>query len=352
MKQRKGLLSILIAGALALTACGGTASASSSSAENSDSSFSSSSSSQAGTDSSSGPQENYVEVIQDATFQNGFGVKGNDQATDGVLPLLNLKYGDDEPIWTVGQWGSRYDLSEQTPMISSGVVILRDQAKTLKVNRFQNKLSLGVSASLEYDTMEDSRVMWSHLLIEQEFPNFTSHRLNEFKRLDVTLDFNVTMANKGAIETKDPDGSFPAPHTLPAQFLQYFYVVNRNPESAGYGSFLWFGLGYLDTRYESLPLSYLQDHAGGNLGNYIYCVAAEDILGAGAFQRNHTYNVRMDILPHIKLALINAQEHGFMYNTKLEDCTITGMNLGWEVVGAWDVNADVSNLSLKAIFND
>lgn len=35
-----------------------------------------------------------------------------------------------------------------------------------------------------------------------------------------------------------------------------------------------------------------------------------------------------------------------MMNTQLSDCVITGMNLGWEVPGAWDVSATVKNLSL------
>ncbi|MBE7078964.1 MAG: hypothetical protein E7380_03815 [Clostridiales bacterium] len=288
----------------------------------------------------------YIEAIRDPSFLQGFAIKGNDQATDGVLPKAQLSYGDGNIVWEVGQWGSKFDLSEGEQMILPARASVSDEGKTLGVNRITHELSLELAGQLEYDEMATSRVMWSHLLIEQTFTDFTAYRLNEFEKLEATLDFSVTLADKGAIETQ-PDNK-----TLPAQFLQYFYVVNRNPESAGYGSFLWFGLGYLDTRYESLPLSYLQDHAGGNAGNYIYCVAAEDTLGKGAFTIGKQYNVQIDLLPHIELALKNAQEHGFMYNTQLSDCVITGMNLGWEVVGAWNVAAKVKNLSLKGFLKE
>ncbi len=298
-------------------------------------------------DSSSIPQEHYVEALRDPNFQNGFALKGNDRETDGVLPLSKLEYGNGNPIWEIGQWGSCYDLTEGQQTVTDKVAFVKDSAKKLQVNRTTNALTLEVLGSLEYDEMKDSRVMWSHLLIEQGFTDFTTYRLSDFKRLEASVDFSVSMANKGAIETKDPAGAFPAPNTLPAQFLQYFYVQNRNAQSAGFGNFLWFGLGFLDTRYESLPLSYLQDYAGGVAGNYIYCLSAETVLGPGAFQIGKTYNVKIDIIPHIIEALKTAQEYGFMLNTTLADCTITGMNIGWEVVGAWDVRSEIKNLSLK-----
>lgn len=349
MKDKK-ILAMMLAGVLTLSACasvGNNSSSADSSPTNSQSASGNSSS-----DSSSKPQEQYVEAIRDRNFENGFALSGNDQATDGVLPIGELKYGNGNPVWQVGQWGSRYDLTEGTQTITDKMALVQDTAKKLQANRTTNTLTLEVMGSLEYDEMKDSRTMWAHLLIEQGFVDFTSYRLSDFKRLEASVDFSVKMANKGSIETKDPDGAFPAPKTLPAQFLQYFYVQNRNAESAGFGNFLWFGLGFLDTRHESLPLSYLQDHAGGVAGNYIYCLGAETVLEPGAFQIGKTYNVNIDILPHIQEALLKAQEHGFMLNTTMEDCTITGMNIGWEVVGAWDVRSEIKNLSLKGFLNE
>lgn len=349
MKDKK-ILAMMLAGVLTLSACAGmgdNSSSADSSATNSQSASGNSSS-----NSSSIPQEQYVEAIRDPNFQNGFALKGNDSATDGVLPLGKLEYGNGNPVWEAGQWGSRYDFTEGTQTITDKMALVKDASKKLQINRTTSTLTLELMGSLEYDEMKDSRVMWAHIGIEQAFTDFTSYRLSDFKRLEASVDFSVKMANKGTIETKDPDGAFPAPKTLPAQFLQYFYVQNRNIESAGFGNFLWFGLGFLDTRHESLPLSYLQDHAGGVAGNYIYCLSAETVLGPGAFQIGKTYNVNIDILPHIQDALLKAQENGFMLNTAIEDCVITGMNIGWEVVGAWDVRSEIKNLSLKGFLNE
>lgn len=350
MKEKK-IIAAVIAGLLTFSACTTTGNSDSNTDSDSQNSSTNSSLENSSNDSSE-KQEKFIEALRDATFQNGFALNGNDRETDGTLPIGKLEYGNGNPIWSVGQWGSRYDLTEGTQTISDKVALVKDAAKKLQVNRSTNVLTMEVMGSLEYDELKDSRVMWSHLLIEQAFTDFTAYRLSDFQRLEASVDFSIKMANKGAIETKDPAGAFPAPNTLPAQFLQYFYVQNRNAQSPGFGNFLWFGLGFLDTRHESLPLSYLQDHAGGVAGNYIYCLSAETVLGPGAFQIGKTYNVNIDIIPHIEDALKKAQEHGFMLNTTLADCTITGMNIGWEVVGAWDVRSEIKNLSLKGFLQE
>ena len=288
------------------------------------------------------PEDKRVEAIADNTFQDGFGVMGLNSATDGTSVKTQIKFGRRDPVWRIGQWGSRYNLNEPLQnSVTTQAMILADRSKTVTLDRAENELTLALDATKEYDTSEESRVMWAHLLIEQSFDDFPQYRLSEFDSLVATLDFSVTKAEKGAIETGD------AADTLPAQFLQYFYVVNRNESSPGYSSFLWFGLSYLDTRYDSAPLSYLQDTAGGNLGNYIYSLGAESTLGPGAFEVGREYSVEIDILPYISAALQTAAENGFMLNTQLSDCVITGMNLGWEVPGAWDVSATIGNLSLK-----
>ena len=288
------------------------------------------------------PADDRIEAIADNTFEYGFDVMGVDSATDGTTIYTQILFGRRDPVWRIGQWGSRYNLNQPLQnSVTTEAMVLSDRSKSVTLDRTRSELTLALDATKEYDESADSRVMWAHLLIEQSFEDFTQYRLTDFDSLVATLDFTVTKAEKGAIETED------AANTLPAQFLQYFYVVNRNESSPGYSSFLWFGLGYLDTRYTSLPLSYNQDTAGGNLGNYIYCLGAETTLGPGDFEVGKEYKVELDILPYIEEALETAARYGFMLNTQLSDCTITGMNLGWEVPGAWNVSATVKNLSLK-----
>lgn len=288
-------------------------------------------------------EENRVQAIIDADFQKGFGIMGLNSASDGTSVKTSVKFGRGDPVWRVAQWGSRYNLNEpEEKILNNDTFILSDRSKSVTLDRTTNELTLALDATKEYDTKENSRTMWAHLLIEQEFDEFKSYRLDTFESLEATLDFNVSRANKGAIETNS------AAETLPAQFLQYFYVVNYNAASSGFGSFLWLGLDYLDTRYEVTSLYYAQDHAGGNAGNYIYSLGADTLMGSDPFEIGKDYKIEVDILPYITSALEKASEYGFMMNTLLSDCVITGMNLGWEVPGAWDVSVTFCNLSLKA----
>ena len=282
-----------------------------------------------------------VEAISDADFQKGFNLMGLDSAIDGNAVKSTIRLDRGTIDWRIGQWYSAYDLNEAQPMVTTERMKVSDTSKTVELDRTTDELTLELAASEEYTQMAESRVRWAHLLIEQSFEDFDAYFLDSFESLDVTLDFTMNKAEKSPLETKETS------ETLPAQFLQYFYVVNMNPESEGYGSFLWFGLGYMDTRYEIMPLSYLQDFAGGTAGNYIYCLGAEETLGDKPFEIGRKYEVRIDILPYIETALQTAAENGFMLNTKLSDCVITGMNLGFEVVGIWDVSVTLSNLSLS-----
>ena len=89
-------------------------------------------------------------------MENGFALKGNDSATDGVLPLGKLEYGNGNSVWEAGQWGSRYDLTEGTQTITDKVALVKDAAKKLQVNRTNNLLTLEVRGSLEYDEMKEN----------------------------------------------------------------------------------------------------------------------------------------------------------------------------------------------------
>ena len=105
MKDKK-ILAMMLAGVLTLSACasvGNNSSSVDSSPTNSQSASGNSSS-----DSSSKPQEQYVEAIRDRNFENGFALSGNDQATDGTLPIGTLNYGNGNPVWQVGQWAMAF----------------------------------------------------------------------------------------------------------------------------------------------------------------------------------------------------------------------------------------------------
>ena len=286
------------------------------------------------------PADKIISAVDDAEFKKGFDILGLDSALDGNTAKSTIRLDRGTINWKIAQWFSVNDLNDAFPIVNVNMMKIEDLSKKVELDRVENALTLELNASKEYKETANSRVKWAHLLIEQQFSDdFSSHRLTEFERLEATLDFNVTKAVKSPLETNEKE------KILPAQFLQYFYVVNNNPQSQGYGNFLWFGLGYLDTRYDVKQLSHLRDYAGGNPGNYIYCLGADATIGDEPFEIGRDYKVNIDILPYIEKGIERAQEGGFMLNTSISDCVITGMNIGWEVVGIWDVSVTFSNVS-------
>ena len=59
---------------------------------------------------------------------------------------------------------------------------------------------------------------------------------------------------------------------------------------------------------------------------------------------NNRFSV--DILPQIKIALETAQSKGFMTGTAVEDCSVTGTNIGWEVFDRWDESITIFNMAI------
>ena len=61
---------------------------------------------------------------------------------------------------------------------------------------------------------------------------------------------------------------------------------------------------------------------------------------------NENNRFSVDILPHIEEALAKAQESGFMLGTSVDDCSIGGMNIGWEVFDRWDESVTIFDMDI------
>ena len=285
------------------------------------------------------PAVNTVQAIANADFSYGFKLLGVNAATDGTSAKSTVKFGRQTPVWEMAQWYTKYDFNLVSPIVTTEKMSIDDQSKHIELDRNSGKLTLALNATKEYTESAESRIFWPHLLIQQTFgDDMKSYDLSDFESLTAQVDFSVTKANKGAIETK------PANETLPAQFLQYYYVNDFKNDA-----FLWFGFAFFDTRMEKTSLSYLQDYAGGNAGNFIYSLGADELMDGENFELGKEYHIEIDIIPYVAQALEQAKQSGFMENTQLSDCVITGTNIGWELPGAWDVSATLGNISLQGI---
>jgi hypothetical protein len=137
------------------------------------------------------------------------------------------------------------------------------------------------------------------------------------------------------------------PIGMQAQFAWFIYVKNVNPESPGKDEFLWFGFNLYDpTKLYTTTISQ-QDFAGGTLGNYIYAAGVQGWGQPGTrVDIGKTVTLDVDMFKLVKKALNVAHDAGFMQNTEIGDCAITGMNIGFEVFDVWDMQATIFNLGV------
>ena len=143
----------------------------------------------------------------------------------------------------------------------------------------------------------------------------------------------------------DTPGYSPQLHA--AQNQIYFTLQNRNRKSAGYGQLLWFGCRFTDNR-ERIPKSYRAKDAGKEdaSGMFIYLVDGREFT-ARSLHDKEWVTFDKDLLPFMREGLKAAWKLGFLKDSQsLADYRITGMNLGWEVPGSFDVEMQLRNCRL------
>lgn len=274
-----------------------------------------------------------VSLLTDKNFENGFSVHGLDSVTDsGIVKTIDYGTGS-TPNWGMAQWWSKYNLKDGEENITQDAYSLKDGSKTIEVNRKHGSLTLGIDGSKEFDSynaVAPSR--WPHLLIEQSVP---STFLSDAAKLEASLDFTLTVNE----DKRESNGL-----GFQAQFAWFIYIVDKNPESPGYGNFLWFGLSIFMPPNEVATSYSSQDTAGG-LGNYIYSLSADTFMNEMP-AAGKTTEISFDIMPYVSEALAAAQEKGFMPGTTLADVAVTGTNIGWEVFDRWNVSITLNEIGL------
>ncbi len=273
-----------------------------------------------------------IECLTDPDFVNGFTVRGLDSATDSGV-CKTVKFGDEAPAWTVAQWWSKNNLKDGEENLTETDYSLKDESKKIAINRKYHSITLALDGSKEFDNYNViAPAKWPHLLLEQSVNNVT---LVDAEKVEAKLDFTLT-ANE---DLRGGNGV-----GLQAQFAWFIYIVDKNPESEGYGNFLWFGLNIFDSTKLYAPASSQQDTAGG-LGNYIYALGANEFM-KNRVKANVNNSFAFDILPSVKKGIAAAQANGFMQGTKIDDCVITGMNIGWEVFDRWNESITIFDISI------
>ncbi len=280
------------------------------------------------------------ELIRDPHFRAGFRLIE-------PQPGRRVEYGrlagsvSGDPVWDLDQWSSRFPLTAEplaTP--ESGVRRWANTAKSVTLGEPGTSaadLALTVNASVEYaGRARKAGEPWVHLLVEQSFADPPS--LAELSTARLRLQARLLRS-----EFHRTDDYSPGLHA--AQFQMFLMLQNRNRQSPGFGRLLWFGIPLYDDR-SRYPQTFQEQDTGGT-AMFIFTPGGEVFADRSAHDREWI-RVDKDLRPLFLEALATAWQRGFLGESRdLADYRVTGMNLGWEVPGLFDVEMQVRDLSLE-----
>ncbi len=276
------------------------------------------------------------QLVSDADFQQGLILwKPRPGAHDPYGEVVG--FSTNAPRWGLSQWNSRWPVDATTNAINSSPSrTVRNAAKSIQFGAAGAQLSLAANTAVEYGSRARQRLdPWVHLLVEQEF--LTPVFLQSLVWARFHLETKLVRARN--LHQGDYD---PGIHA--AQFQLFFTIQNRNRQSSGWGDFLWFGIPIFDNRHRHPPEFKSQDFGG--TGKYIFTPAATLFTSRSTHDEAWVV-IDQDLRPLLLESLETAWAKGFLQDSKsLADYAISGMNMGWELPGTFDVAMETRGLSV------
>ena len=308
-----------------------------------------------GTTTSATPLESHS-LLVDPLFKNGFTIKGlgGTQGTTNRVGYFPSNLDTSKRIhWNLAQWMARYSFvdpsvaTETNP--SEGVYAVETPSEIFAVDTNTGLLTFNCKASACYDAPRVGNEGWMHLLIETDFYNGDNwNKVSELSSLVVSMDTQLT-------KFEDHMGDAFNGQVHAAQFLLYLVMANRNPESKDYGRYIWFGLGMFDNRTEHCNGGAMLDKGTGAM---MYGVSTEkSCVSTYRYRVGNTVRAGTDtpwvsyryvMFLEAEIALRLTQYNGYLRDTTMDDLYFTGMNMGWEVPGTYDVEMLVKNFNVVA----
>ncbi len=284
------------------------------------------------------------ELIDDAQFTRGLILWDPAPGRHVEYARISGVAENQQPVWGLAQWSSREKLRVQTPQrLASGALRYANVAKAVTLGHpgtADADIALAVNSQVEYaGHVRESGEPWVHLLVEQQFDHPPTLDLLTSAR------FHLAARLKSAVRHEQP-GYTPTLHAAQSQL--FFTLANCNENSAGYGQLLWFGVPLYDDRQRMTAAYKAKDVGKDDASNmFIYTVAAEELTNQSLHDQDWV-TIEKDLLPMMLQGLQAAWQAGFLKDSKsLEDYCVSGMNLGWEVPGAFDVEMQYRDLSLQ-----
>ena len=286
------------------------------------------------------------QLISDPRFEKGFLVKGQQDGDNTVIGKLFAR--EEPPDWTLAQWYCGWFRRENGTFPRSHNLIFGRQREENGVRSVETaservvlsngSLTLSVDGSKEFLAPRKAGEPWPHLLLEYEIAD--GPRLSSLSELGFVFDFTLLACEDRTGRAEE------GLHT--AQFVWYVRLADTEPDSPGFGDFIWFGMNAFDRRYP-FPALYASEDGGKEIdtGAFIYVPDAREYYRTptSVGRRQH---VERDLLPLFRAAYAEARKRGYLSRTRWSDLAPTGGNFGWEITGSFDAEMRVDEFGLIA----
>ena len=297
------------------------------------------------------PEKRYtsMQLFEDIEFKNGFIVMGQNTVKRGNV-YIDPEYPEGtgvKPSWMIAQWNSgpclyRERVESAANIVTDGII------KTVTFDPSDRSISLRLNTIPYYNGAPGTTDKWPHLLLEQSPLNITPGKAEDAEKLPyfscsadkmvVSLDIRMTDYKFVYVDGVNA-----------AQFLSYYYVKSKDNKD-----FVWFGVPLFDNRGET-GIYWAIDTAGSN--QMIYSIASTDtyknsphsLLNANGepIVSDEWIHVEVDLRPHLEALLERGLNEGTFKSAKtLDDLYISGVNIGWETIGSFDIDVQIRNFGL------
>jgi len=293
----------------------------------------------------------YKNAVRDICFKKGFTVRKSSNAGNYLFnnPIDIYEWGK-EPIWNFTQWMTDYEVDPDTPnydLTSLGTkhTISRknnrgETVKSLTVDSSDGSFNLATNSSLEYNDCNGiahsefyNIDWWIHYLIEQEFDNGCN--VSKCSSIIMSLEYEVDKCDHILNFYKNT-----------AILSWYITLINRNEKSSSYDTYIWFGLPlYSNVDAGRIDGGYYNFEHGSHVG--IYKPSSGSSLSTKRMPYvGETVTIEFEIYDYLRIAYFSPMFKTFWETTSWDDLYIGGMNIGYELFGAFDISCNFKNLGV------
>ena len=272
-----------------------------------------------------------LEMISDASFQNGFAIYGPRHEDGMIAQYAGAKETTEKQVWNIAQWAVyRHPLTaetKRTDLPGGGFIYETDTVKLSVGDSADYLIRMEQRAEQEYlGHVRTFGEEWPHFLLEQHACADCEPALGELNALDYEVSFRLEYEK---CNMRREDMNFNNMHH--AQVTHYWAIADVKRMD-----WFWFGLNFYDSRYDLFPGYLHVDEGKADASNKMIYVEKQETFSKQRARDGEWMDISIDILPLIHKAVKAAKAKGCLKDVCVEDMKIISTNLGFEMMGNFD----------------